>query len=167
MDTIRFDDVEKLRSKISQEYGSWCKPIEISQQKINQFADVTGDHQWIHIDIERAKRESPFKGPVAHGFLTLSLIPALEIPRDWNVTSFRSFVNYARTSSAYSRPSRQAPRSMRARVWSQSSQGRRERKSQPRPWSRRGTQDKRALIYEGIFCTSSELPAMGLAHPDG
>jgi hypothetical protein len=92
--------------------------IEVTQDKLSQFADVTGDHQWIHVDIERAKRESPFKGPVAQGFLTLSLIPALEIPRDWNVTSFRSLVNYARTSSAYSRPSRQAPRSMRARVWS-------------------------------------------------
>ena len=41
------------------------------------FADATGDHQWIHVDAERARRESPFGGPIAHGFLTLSLIPAL------------------------------------------------------------------------------------------
>lgn len=74
METIRFDDVEKLRSKVSQEFSDWSEPIEVTQNKINQFAEVTGDHQWIHIDIERAKRESPFKGPVAHGFLTLSLI---------------------------------------------------------------------------------------------
>jgi acyl dehydratase len=48
----------------------------VPQNKINQFADVTGDHQWIHIDIESAKRERPFRGPVARCFLTLSLIPA-------------------------------------------------------------------------------------------
>jgi len=51
--------------------------LEIDQQRINDFADVTGDHQWIHIDVERAKTESPFGAPIAHGFLTLSLIPAL------------------------------------------------------------------------------------------
>jgi acyl dehydratase len=71
-DTIRFDDVEALRAKISKDFGPWSDPIEITQQKINQFADVTGDHQWIHIDVERCKKESPFGGPVAHGFLTLS-----------------------------------------------------------------------------------------------
>jgi acyl dehydratase len=94
METIRFDDVEKLRSKVSREFRDWRDPIEVTENKISQFADATGDHQWIHIDIERAKRESPFKGPVAHGFLTLSLIPAFEIPGHWNVNGFRSFVNY-------------------------------------------------------------------------
>ena len=44
---------------------------------INKFAELTGDHQWIHVDVERAKRESPFKGTIAHGFLTLSLLPML------------------------------------------------------------------------------------------
>lgn len=51
--------------------------LEIDQQRINDFADVTGDHQWIHIDVERAKKESPYGAPIAHGFLTLSMIPAL------------------------------------------------------------------------------------------
>ena len=51
--------------------------LEIDQQRVNDFADVTGDHQWIHIDVERAKKESPYGAPIAHGFLTLSLIPAL------------------------------------------------------------------------------------------
>ncbi|CAJ92211.1 Acyl-CoA dehydratase PaaZ [Cupriavidus necator] len=49
--------------------------IEVTQQQVNQFADATGDHQWIHIDVERAKKESPYGGPIAHGFLTLSLLP--------------------------------------------------------------------------------------------
>lgn len=51
--------------------------IDIDQTRVDRFADATGDHQWIHVDPERAARESPFGGPIAHGFLTLSLIPAL------------------------------------------------------------------------------------------
>ena len=47
--------------------------FEITQQRVNTFADATGDHQWIHVDVERASRESPFGGPIGHGFLTLSL----------------------------------------------------------------------------------------------
>jgi acyl dehydratase len=49
----------------------------ISQERIQQFADATGDHQWIHVDVERARKESPFEGPIAHGYLTLSLVPKL------------------------------------------------------------------------------------------
>jgi acyl dehydratase len=49
--------------------------IEITQQRINQFADATGDHQWIHVDRARAERESPYGSTIAHGFLTLSLVP--------------------------------------------------------------------------------------------
>jgi acyl dehydratase len=49
--------------------------LEIDQSRVNKFADATNDHQWIHVDVERAKKESPFGGPIAHGFLTLALIP--------------------------------------------------------------------------------------------
>jgi acyl dehydratase len=49
--------------------------IEITQERINQFADATGDHQWIHVDPARAQRESPYGATIAHGFLTLSLVP--------------------------------------------------------------------------------------------
>ena len=51
--------------------------VTVDQEMINQFAECTRDRQWIHIDVERAKRESPFKAPVAHGYLTLSLIAAM------------------------------------------------------------------------------------------
>src|SRR6201993_4468745 len=94
MENIRFDDVEKLRAKVSQDFSAWSQPIHVTQEKINQFADVTGDHQWIHIDVERCKKESPFGGPVAHGFLTLSLLPAFKMTDDWTVTGFRNVVNY-------------------------------------------------------------------------
>ncbi len=50
---------------------------EVSAADVQAFADATGDRQWIHLDAERARRESPFGGPIAHGFLTLALIPAL------------------------------------------------------------------------------------------
>jgi acyl dehydratase len=58
---------------VGQELGSsdWR---EVTQEAVNLFADATGDHQWIHVDVERAKKESPFGGPIAHGYLTLSLL---------------------------------------------------------------------------------------------
>ena len=61
--------------------------IAVDQERIDQFAACTGDRQWIHVDVERARRESPFGGPIAHGYLTLALVAALVmelgvIPRD-------------------------------------------------------------------------------------
>src|ERR1700749_1237778 len=71
MPTVEFNDVGSL---VGQETGvsDW---VEITQDRVNQFADATGDHQWIHVDVERANRE--MGGPIAHGYLTLSLIPFL------------------------------------------------------------------------------------------
>jgi len=68
--------VEELRSLTGQEVavGDW---FEVTQDRINLFADATGDHQWIHIDGERAKTESPYGTTIAHGFLTLSLLSHL------------------------------------------------------------------------------------------
>src|ERR1700758_4301187 len=67
--------VEEVKDKVGQELGvsDWK---EVTQEAINDFAHVTGDHQWIHVDPERA-RETPFGGTIAHGFYTLSLYPAL------------------------------------------------------------------------------------------
>jgi acyl dehydratase len=48
--------------------------VEVTQDRVDTFADATGDHQWIHVDVERANAESPFGGPIAHGYLTLSLL---------------------------------------------------------------------------------------------
>ena len=68
--------IDQLRSRAGQEIGvsSWR---EITQQRIDDFARVTGDDQWIHIDCERARRESPYGATIAHGFLTVSLLPVL------------------------------------------------------------------------------------------
>ena len=68
--------IEELKGLVGQEAGvsEW---IEVTQERVNLFADATGDHQWIHVDPERARRESPFGAPIAHGFLTLSLLPKM------------------------------------------------------------------------------------------
>lgn len=67
---------DELKARVGQEIGvsDW---FTVDQTMIDQFADCTRDHQWIHVDVERAKRESPYGAPVAHGFLTLSLLAAM------------------------------------------------------------------------------------------
>jgi len=90
---IKFDDIDGINALASTEFGEWGKEVEVTQEMINQFADLTGDHQWIHIDVERAKKESPFGGPIAHGFLTLSLIPGLN-PPGAAMTGHANAVNY-------------------------------------------------------------------------
>jgi len=94
VEQIRFDDIERLKSKISDAFSDWSEPIEVSQQMIDRFAELTGDHQWIHVDVERAKRESPFGGTVAHGFLTLSLLPAMRAKPTWQISGFGNAINY-------------------------------------------------------------------------
>ena len=94
MEEIRFDDIEKLKTKISDQFGEWSEPTLVSQEMIDGFAELTGDHQWIHVDVERAKRESPFGGTIAHGFLTLSLLPRLRSKQAWAITGFGNATNY-------------------------------------------------------------------------
>lgn len=73
MKSIKFQGIEDARRHVGEEVAvsDWL-PVE--QETINGFAEVTGDRQWIHVDVERAGRESPFGAPIAHGYLTLSLI---------------------------------------------------------------------------------------------
>ena len=70
-----YNSIEDLEAAIGVDVGpsEW---LEIHQQRVNEFADATGDHQWIHVDVERAK-DGPFGGTIAHGYLTLSLVPWL------------------------------------------------------------------------------------------
>lgn len=68
--------LEEMKTLIGSEVAvsEW---LEITQERVNQFADATNDHQWIHVDVERARRESPYGGTIAHGFLTLSLVSSM------------------------------------------------------------------------------------------
>jgi acyl dehydratase len=73
---IAISDLAQLREYVGREVGTsdW---VAVTQDRINAFADATGDHQWIHVDRERAGSESPYRTTIAHGFLTLSLVSAL------------------------------------------------------------------------------------------
>ena len=84
-----YEDFEKL---VGQRIGV-SEYVQIPQERINLFADATLDHQWIHVDTERAKAESPFKSTIVHGYLTLSMLPYL-----WNqiieVNNLKMMINY-------------------------------------------------------------------------
>src|SRR4051812_40959539 len=88
---ITVHGIDELSALAGQELGAsgW---LEITQERVNQFADATGDHQWIHVDPERA-RQGPFGGPIAHGYLTLSLVSVLM--RDiYRVDGLAMAINY-------------------------------------------------------------------------
>ena len=86
-----FQTLAELAALVGQEVAvsDW---ITITQEQVNQFAQATGDHQWIHVDVERAKA-GPFGGPIAHGFLTLSLIPKF-FESSFEIAQSRMGVNY-------------------------------------------------------------------------
>jgi acyl dehydratase len=92
MTLVTVDGIEELRALVGETIGpsDWR---EVTQEMIDSFAELSGDDQWIHVDVERAKKESPFGGTVAHGNLTLSLIDGLR--RDLLQSSgFKLGVNY-------------------------------------------------------------------------
>lgn len=67
--------------------------VQVTQERINAFADATGDHNWIHVDVERAKKESPFRTTIAHGFFTLSLVAGFLV--EWlDIKDRRGGLNY-------------------------------------------------------------------------
>ncbi len=83
--------IAELKTLVGEHLG-YSPYVEITQEQVNTFADATGDHQWIHVDVERAK-DGPFGGPIAHGYLTLSLAPML-LPQIFNVSGISMGVNY-------------------------------------------------------------------------
>jgi len=89
--TTTLQGIEGLKGAVGDHLG-YSEWLEVSQDQVNQFADATGDHQWIHVDVERAKT-GPFGGPIAHGYLTLSLGPRL-IPQIVRVEGTKMAVNY-------------------------------------------------------------------------
>ena len=89
--TTVLNGADELKAKVGEHLG-YSSYHEVTQEQVNLFADATGDHQWIHVDPERAK-SGPFGGPIAHGYLTLSLAPSL-IPEIVQVHGFSMGVNY-------------------------------------------------------------------------
>jgi len=93
MPTRIIDGVNELKSLVGQEVAvsDW---FEVAQSRINDFASATEDHQWIHIDVERARTDSPFHSTIAHGFLTLSLLPHLAAQAFKVHGDFKMGINY-------------------------------------------------------------------------
>lgn len=92
MEKVIINSYEEFEQYVGKQIGvsEW---LEIPQDRINMFADATLDHQWIHVDVEKAKQESPYKSTIVHGYLTLSLLPYL-----WQqiieVNNLKMMVNY-------------------------------------------------------------------------
>jgi acyl dehydratase len=106
------DDPRKLAEFVGEELGaSQWHPV--TQHQIQQFADATGDHQWIHLDVERAKRDSPFGATIAHGFLTLAMISGM-MREAAEIRGARMIVNYGLNRVRFPAPVR-VDSSVRAR----------------------------------------------------
>ncbi|MGA0878313.1 MAG: MaoC family dehydratase [Ilumatobacteraceae bacterium] len=93
--------IEGLKAAVGEHLG-YSDYQEITQERVNKFADATGDHQWIHVDVERAK-SGPFGGPIAHGYLTLSLGPML-YPTVVRIEGFSMGVNYGANKVRFPSP---------------------------------------------------------------
>jgi acyl dehydratase len=89
---IVLDGPDAVRAAVGRHlgYSDW---LEITQDRVNRFAEATGDFQWIHVDVERAVRESPYGGPIAHGYLTMALSNLL-VPTVVTIAGFRMGINY-------------------------------------------------------------------------
>ena len=89
---LEINSYEEFAAHLGEEIGT-SEWLTVDQARLNQFADATLDHQWIHVDVERAKAESPYKSTIVHGYLTLSLLPYF-----WNqiikVNNLKMLVNY-------------------------------------------------------------------------
>lgn len=89
---LEINSYEEFAAHLGEEIGT-SEWLTVDQDRINQFADATLDHQWIHVDVERAKADSPYKSTIVHGYLTLSLLPYF-----WNqiikVNNLKMLVNY-------------------------------------------------------------------------
>ena len=95
------DGLAGLKACVGQHLG-YSEWLLVTQEMIDTFARATGDHQWIHVDVERAKR-GPFGGPIAHGFLTLSLAPRL-VPTIYGVTGVVMGINYGTNKVRFPSP---------------------------------------------------------------
>lgn len=102
MDKLIVNNYEELASYLGKKLGE-SQWLEVSQERINLFADATLDHQWIHVDVEKAKTESQYKSTIAHGYLTLSLLPHL-----WEqiieVNNIKMLVNYGMDKMRFGQP---------------------------------------------------------------
>ncbi|MGH1340849.1 MAG: MaoC family dehydratase [Nannocystales bacterium] len=90
---LRVQGIDGLRAIVGQRLGP-SAAVRVDAAKVRAFADATGDHQWIHVDAERAAAEAPWGGPIAHGYLVLSLLPVLLFQQVLVVEDVSAMINY-------------------------------------------------------------------------
>lgn len=98
----QYNDVDALQQLVSETFGNWSAPVEVTQKLINDFAELTGDNYWIHTEPEKCKTQSPFGTTIAHGFLTLVLLPKMRTQQDWDVVGYNNIVNYGSNKLRFS-----------------------------------------------------------------
>lgn len=101
---IHFKDLEALQGLVSETFSGWSNTVEVTQDLINQFADLSGDDYWIHTDPAKARAESPFGTTIAHGMLVQVLISRMKLPLDYEVTGFNNIVNYGSDRLRFATP---------------------------------------------------------------
>ena len=102
MEKLIINSYEEFAAHLGEQLGvsDW---LEVDQERINLFADATLDHQWIHVDVEKAKKESQYKNTIAHGYLTLSLLPYL-LSQIIEVNNIKMLVNYGMDKMRFGQP---------------------------------------------------------------
>ena len=99
--TTVFESPHDLKDAVGKHLG-YSEWLTVDQERVNKFADATGDHQWIHVDVERAK-SGPFGAPIAHGYLTLSLV-SFFLPQILEVRGFDMAINYGTNKVRFPAP---------------------------------------------------------------
>ena len=96
MTEIHYKDAEALAALTADEFGQWSNTVLVDQELINQYAQLSGDDMWLHVDEQRCANESPFGSTIAHGFLILSLLPRMTSGENaiGNITGFGHMMNY-------------------------------------------------------------------------
>lgn len=104
MKQYQYNDLAALQELVSDEFGAWSEEVEVTQELVNQFAELTGDHYWIHTDPEKAKTDSPFGATIAHGFLTLVLLPKMRGTPTYEVVGYNNILNYGSDKLRFTGP---------------------------------------------------------------
>ena len=104
MKQYQYNDLEALGELVSDEFGAWSEEVEVTQELVNQFAELTGDHYWIHTDPEKEKTDSPFGATIAHGFLTLVLLPKMRGTPTYEVVGYNNILNYGSDKLRFTGP---------------------------------------------------------------
>lgn len=104
MQQYEYNNIGALQALVSDNFGAWSEKLEITQELINKFAELTGDDYWIHTDPQKAKTDSPFGTTIAHGFLTLVLMPKMSGTPTYEIVGYNNILNYGSDKLRFTGP---------------------------------------------------------------